>query len=170
WWLTFDLPVPLFLSPATIEARAHDVALIREHLAAEGDATGLYGHELFTTGQEWGYWLIDYCFARISWNADFDDDACFADFADRFRGADEILAVLQAVRDRQVADLRDPEILRLLVGSDDETEVAEQVGIRFHPLPAPPAAVLGWDQARAAAQGPVSPPGPDKRAYAFLGP
>jgi hypothetical protein len=53
WWLTFDLPVPLYLAPVTIEARARDLELLRGWLATDADApSGVHGHHLFTSGQE----------------------------------------------------------------------------------------------------------------------
>ena len=62
---TFDLPVPLYLAPATLEARQTDLELLRPYLSnGENATTGIYGHRLFTSGQEWGYWLIDYCTAH----------------------------------------------------------------------------------------------------------
>src|SRR5690606_4131901 len=76
WWLTFDLPVPLYLAPVTIDARAHDVALLQPLLADEDDdATGVIGHHTFTSGQEWGYWLIDYCVAQMTWDPAQDGEA-----------------------------------------------------------------------------------------------
>ncbi len=151
WWLTFDLPVPLYLAPATVEARAHDVALLRPLLSASpAAASGVYGHHLFSSGQEWGYWYVDWCFARMSWDASVTPERCRADFTSVFARGDEVAAVLAEVERRQVADLRDPEQVRFLVGSDDATETADRAGIVFHPLPPGPAEVVGWDDARAA--------------------
>lgn len=151
WWLTFDLPVPLYLAPVTVEARAHDVALLRPLLSTSATATtGVYGHHLFSSGQEWGYWYIDWCFARMSWDASVTPERCRADFTAIFARGDEVAAVLAEVERRQVADLRDPELVRFLVGSDDATETADRAGIVFHPLPPGPAEVVGWDDSRAA--------------------
>lgn len=152
WWLTFDLPVPLYLAPVTIDARQRDVDLLRDLLSTSpADPTGVYGHQLFSSGQEWGYWLIDWCFAEQSWSLANTGTRCFEDFASIFRARDVVLEVLEAVRASQVEDLRDPEILRYLVGSDRETELALEAGIDFHPLPPGPAAVLNLDDAGAAA-------------------
>lgn len=152
WWLTFDLPVPLYLAPATLEARAHDLDLLRPLLSTTPAATtGVYGHHLFSSGQEWGYWLVDWCFARMSWDAAMTPARCVADFTSIFEGGDEVAAALAEVERRQVVDLRDPELVRFLVGSDDATETAFQAGIVFHPLPPAPAEIVGWDDARAAA-------------------
>ncbi len=145
WWLTFDEPVPLYLAPVTLEARQHDLDLLEPLLSENEDQkTGVWGHHIFTSGQEWGYWLIDYCVAQMDWDLSVTYHDCEADFTSHLAHGDQIQAVLDEVTTRQITDMRDPEILRFLVGSDDETEAAADVGILFHPLPPPPASVLGW--------------------------
>jgi hypothetical protein len=145
WWLTFDVAVPLFLAPATLEARQWDLRLLAPHLSRDERArTGVWGHRLFSSGQEWGYWLVDYCVSKMVWDLSVTHDVCLDDFARTFAHGDTLRAVLRAVEARQVADLRDPEIVRFLVGSDDEVETAARVGITFHPLPPPPAEVATW--------------------------
>src|SRR5690606_3126052 len=113
----------------------------------DDDATGVIGHHTFTSGQEWGYWLIDYCVAQMTWDPAQDGEACVDDFTAQLAGGPTIREVLAAVTRRQRSDLRDPERLRLLVGSDDETEAGAAIGVHVHPLPPRPEAVLGWDDA-----------------------
>lgn len=145
WWLTFDLPVPLFLAPVTLEARQHDLDLLRDLVVSDpASATGVVGHQLFTSGQEWGYWLVDYCVMRMTFDAAVTHGACLDDFTSRLAGAETLRLALRNTEQRQITDLRDPELLRYLVGSDDETEAAELAGIVFHPLPPAPSEVLGW--------------------------
>ena len=155
WWLTFDLPVPLFFAPATVEARHHDINLLSPYLAkAEGQKTGIYGHRLFSSGQEWGYWVIDYCASQMAWSVTFDNKDCWHDIAQALvdpRDVDAFETVMAAVETRQIRDLRDPNLLRFLVGSDDGTEAAARTGIQFHPLPPAPSAVLGYTAKSAAA-------------------
>lgn len=146
WWLTFDLPVPLYLAPATMEARQYDIELLRDLISSsEDDATGVYGHHIFSSGQEWGYWLIDWCFAQQSWDTSFTHRDCVKDFTGQLAHGDTLARVLLEVERRQVDDMRDPALVRFLVGSDDETEIAWAAGIEFHPLPPQPAEVLGFD-------------------------
>jgi hypothetical protein len=149
WWLTFDEAVPLYLAPATLEARQWDLRWLAPVLADhDGARTGVVGHHLFTSGQEWGYWLIDYCVAHMTWNLGFTHDRCVDDFTGQLAGATELRAVLHEVEERQVKEVRDPEVLRFLVGSDDEIETAESMGLHFHPLPPAPAEVVGWSDAQ----------------------
>jgi hypothetical protein len=151
WWLTFDVPVPLYLAPVTLEARQHDLDLLAPLSTADPTArNGVVGHHLFSSGQEWGYWLIDYCVSRMIAQRGLTHGQCLGEFTSIFVQGEAVREVLQAVERRQVTDLRDPEVLRMLVGSDDATETALRAGIDFHPLPPDPAALLEWDDARAA--------------------
>jgi hypothetical protein len=58
YWVGFDTPVPLLLLPY-LDARHQDI----ETMAM----LGVNGHLTFTSGWEWGYWLIDWSIARWSW-------------------------------------------------------------------------------------------------------
>ncbi|TCK59516.1 hypothetical protein OF66_1058 [Seleniivibrio woodruffii] len=59
YWVTFDTSVPLFLLPY-LKSRYEDIELLKDDGAA--------GHVTFTSGWEWGYWLIDYSIARFTWH------------------------------------------------------------------------------------------------------
>jgi len=138
--------VPLYLAPVTLDARQWDLDWLAPLRAdRDGAAAGVVGHHLFTSGQEWGYWLIDYCVARMVWDPAFTQTRCLDDFTGQLAASAEIRAVLRTVQERQVREVRDPEILRFLVGSDGEIETAERVGLHFHPLPPAPADVAAWD-------------------------
>ncbi len=149
WWLTFDLPVPLYLAPVTLEARQHDLNLLSDLVVDATAPAGVDGHHLFSSGQEWGYWLIDYCTAKMIWAPTFRYQDCVAELTGILTNGPEIQRIWQDVERRQIHDLRDPELLRFLVGSDDETETAALAGIVFHPLPPAPAEVVQWDDAAA---------------------
>jgi hypothetical protein len=58
YWVGFDTPIPLLLLPY-LDARRQDI----ETMAG----LGVNGHLTFTSGWEWGYWLIDWSIARWSW-------------------------------------------------------------------------------------------------------
>lgn len=58
YWITFDNSVPMLLLPY-LSARLKDI-----------DTCAAYripGHITFSSGWEWGYWLIDWSIARWSW-------------------------------------------------------------------------------------------------------
>ena len=58
YWVGFDTPIPLLLLPY-LDVRRQDI----ETMAG----LGVNGHLTFTSGWEWGYWLIDWSIARWSW-------------------------------------------------------------------------------------------------------
>ena len=58
YWVGFDTSVPLLLLPY-LDVRRADI----ETMAA----LGVSGHLTFSSGWEWGYWLIDWSIARWSW-------------------------------------------------------------------------------------------------------
>ena len=61
YWVAFDNSVPnLFLSYLT--SRWDDIILLKNK--------GIAGHLTFSSGWEWGYWLIDWAVARWSWSGD----------------------------------------------------------------------------------------------------
>ncbi|MEZ4384474.1 MAG: hypothetical protein R3A79_24310 [Nannocystaceae bacterium] len=152
WWLTFDLPVPLYLAPATIDARAYDLELLSPYLTADPQArSGVVGHHLFTSGQEWGYWMVDYCVAKMTWDPGLGFAGCVDSITGALAEGEALAEVLEAARSEQVETLREPRLLRLLVGSDDETEAGRALGIEVHPLPPTPAEVLAMDELAAAA-------------------
>ena len=58
YWVGFDTPIPLLLLPY-LDARHQDI----ETMAT----LNVNGHLTFTSGWEWGYWLIDWSIARWTW-------------------------------------------------------------------------------------------------------
>ena len=58
YWITFDNSIPLFLLPY-LSARYQDIETVR--------SMRIPGHVTFSSGWEWGYWLVDWSIARWSW-------------------------------------------------------------------------------------------------------
>ncbi|MDD2539748.1 MAG: hypothetical protein PHH28_01735 [Desulfuromonadaceae bacterium] len=58
YWVGFDTSVPLLLLPY-LDARWSDIKTMA--------SLGVNGHLTFSSGWEWGYWLIDWSIARWSW-------------------------------------------------------------------------------------------------------
>ena len=58
YWVGFDSSVPLLLLPY-LDSRWNDMDLMAR--------LGAAGHLTFTSGWEWGYWLMDWSIARWSW-------------------------------------------------------------------------------------------------------
>ncbi|MDW8273448.1 MAG: hypothetical protein RMJ53_04370, partial [Chitinophagales bacterium] len=59
YWVTFDNSVPLLLLPY-LNARLADIDTCVRY--------AIPGHITFSSGWEWGYWLIDWSIARWSWS------------------------------------------------------------------------------------------------------
>ncbi|MBF0505695.1 MAG: hypothetical protein HQL09_02565 [Nitrospirae bacterium] len=59
YWVSFDNSVPLLLLPY-LEARWTDMKTIKK--------AGIDNHLTFSSGWEWGYWLVDWSIARWSWS------------------------------------------------------------------------------------------------------
>ncbi len=58
YWITFDNSIPMFLLPY-LSARYRDIETVRD--------MNIPGHITFSSGWEWGYWLVDWSIARWSW-------------------------------------------------------------------------------------------------------
>lgn len=58
YWITFDVSVPMLLLPY-LNARLADIDTCAKH--------HIPGHITFSSGWEWGYWMIDWSIARWSW-------------------------------------------------------------------------------------------------------
>ncbi len=58
YWVGFDTPIPLLLLPY-LDVRHQDIQTM--------GGLGINGHLTFSSGWEWGYWLIDWSIARWSW-------------------------------------------------------------------------------------------------------
>lgn len=94
YWVGFDSPVPLLLL-TYLDSRRSDMDLMAR--------LGAAGHLTFTSGWEWGYWLIDWSIARWSWS--FSDNG-------RVRGDGPLAPLDDLLPDRQLHGLWD-EALRL---------------------------------------------------------
>jgi hypothetical protein len=62
YWITFDNSVPMLLLPY-LSARLRDIQTMQK--------LGIPGHVTFSSGWEWGYWLVDWSIARWSWEYKF---------------------------------------------------------------------------------------------------
>jgi hypothetical protein len=117
YWLTFDIAVPLFLAPVTLEARQRDLSLLADLVVRDPAAThGVYSSLLFTSGQEWGYWLIDYCFSKMVFDLSYTHTRCLDDFFGALARPEVLRDVWRDVEARQITELHDPELLRFFVG------------------------------------------------------
>lgn len=60
YWITFDNSIPMLLTPY-LSGRLEDILYC--------DTLEVQGHLTFSSGWEWGYWLIDWSIANWSWKS-----------------------------------------------------------------------------------------------------
>ncbi len=154
YWVGFDSPVPLLLLPY-LSSRLDDINVMAQ--------LGLAGHLTFSSGWEWGYWLIDWSIARWSWryrqNGRLRSDTALSGLNDLL--PDPALGRLwQQALQLQNQYLKDHELLRFMAAALPFAELPEPFRLPFQPTPD---FTYGWllkraDQAQASAiaQGPVT--------------
>ena len=127
YWVTFDNSVPMLLLPY-LEARLSDILRC--------DSLGVPGHLTFSSGWEWGYWMIDWSIARWSWehtvNGAVEPVSPLSVVSEVFR-PDEA-AVLQAMHDLHLREIKQGELIRYLTAQTVTDELA-LMRLEFHPRP-----------------------------------
>ncbi len=142
WWLSFDNSIPLYL-PVTLKTRDNDMQLIKPLIAKT-----LQGHKLFTTGQEWGYWQIDWCVAQMQWNAEVRYTDCLRDITTPL-GEKTAQTVADTVKEialsqEQVFIYHDR--IKYLAGEDEIDEVGALAGIVSYPMRVPFVKIKRWSK------------------------
>ena len=122
YWITFDNSVPMLLLPY-LKARLEDIYLT--------EFLGLHGHLTFSSGWEWGYWLIDWSIARWSW-AHTQDDKLLVNQPLQYLGdlfVNKAAKVyLEDLADLQEHYIKDLELIRYLAPST----VTDELPRRWH--------------------------------------
>jgi hypothetical protein len=146
YWISADIDVPLFL-PEFLYSRWNDV----HNLVAEIRANALpplYGHLMFSSGHEWGYWLTDYMTAKMLWEPDLPLDAfvarwgaSYGDCAPDFATA---LSALVAIQSKYIFDQR---LLAYVQGESTVVDLGYLAGLETHPQRVEFEAVLAMNDA-----------------------
>lgn len=129
YWIGFDTSVPLLLLPY-LDSRWDDLQRMLK--------IGVQGHLTFTSGWEWGYWLIDWSIARWSWvyrdNGKLRRTSPLSRLTDLF--PDPLMATLwhQALS-LQNRFLKDKELLRFMAASTPFAELPAPFDLPFQPVP-----------------------------------
>ncbi len=124
YWVTFDNSVPMFLLPY-LSARLNDILLMEQK--------GITGHLTFSSGWEWGYWLIDWSIARWSW--DYGTPAHALDSFDLIFENKDLLKGVNDLLNLQTTYLKDQELMRYMVAQSVLDEVPKMFSREFHPRP-----------------------------------
>jgi len=154
YWVGFDSSVPLLLLPY-LDTRWDDIKVMT--------GLGLQGHLTFSTGWEWGYWLVDWSIARWSWryteNGIRRTDGPLSRLSDLF--PDTVLQQQwQQALALQNRYLKDKELMRLMAAATPFAELPPPFNLPFQPDPVIPLRRLhkkaGTDELAAVRSGPVA--------------
>jgi len=129
YWITFDVSVPMLLLPY-LNARLADIDTCAKHQ--------IPGHITFSSGWEWGYWLIDWSIARWSWQHTFNQQAAPRSAT---MYADELLSSIQQqvfAKQLQLQQqyLKDSSLMQWMTAMTITDEIAiKAVANEYHPRP-----------------------------------
>lgn len=129
YWITFDNSVPMLLTPY-LETRLEDILLM--------DSLNVEGHLTFSSGWEWGYWLVDWSIARWSWEHTFNDRVLNPRptqfLADIFQNQ-TIVDHFNTLHALQQKYIKDGELIRYLVAQTVTDELPAALALELHPRP-----------------------------------
>jgi hypothetical protein len=129
YWVGFDSSVPLLLLPY-LDARWSDINTMAQ--------IGVSGHLTFTSGWEWGYWLVDWSIARWSWrltdNSRERETSPLSRFADLYSDKEIKNLMAQALKLQNIY-LKDKELLRYLSALTPFSELPAPFDKPFQPAP-----------------------------------
>lgn len=129
YWITFDNSVPMLLMPY-LQTRMDDILLM--------DSLNVEGHLTFSSGWEWGYWLIDWSIARWSWEHSFKGKTTKPRptqfLCDVFLNK-EIVENLNKISELQQKYIKDDQLIRYLVAQTVTDELPEPLNLELHPRP-----------------------------------
>lgn len=129
YWITFDNSVPMLLTPY-LKTRLEDILLM--------DSLNVEGHLTFSSGWEWGYWLIDWSIARWSWEHTFNGRVMQTRptqfLADIFQNQ-TIVNHINTLNTLQQKYIKDDELIRYLVAQTVTDELPAPLALELHPRP-----------------------------------
>jgi hypothetical protein len=129
YWVGFDTSVPLLLYPY-LDARWNDIETMAR--------LGVSGHLTFSSGWEWGYWLIDWSIARWAWQ--LTDNGKVRSTSPLSRLAElnsdrELQRLMGGVLTLQNSYLKDKELLRFMSALTPFSELPHPFDKPFQPEP-----------------------------------
>ena len=129
YWVGFDSSVPLLILPY-LDARWRDMETMAR--------LGVSGHLTFSSGWEWGYWLVDWSIARWAWQ--LEDNGRQRPTAPLSRLAElhddrELQRLMGQALTLQSAYLKDKELLRFMSALTPFSELPHPFDKPFQPEP-----------------------------------
>jgi hypothetical protein len=129
YWVGFDSSVPLLLLPY-LDSRWNDMETMAQ--------LGVSGHLTFSSGWEWGYWLVDWSIARWAWQLEDNGRKRLTDPMSRLTELSDDRMVQQLVEKAlalQNSYLKDRELLRFMSALTPFSELPHPFDKPFQPEP-----------------------------------
>ncbi len=129
YWVTFDVNVPMLLLPYLSE-RLEDIEYVSQ--------LNVPGHVTFSSGWEWGYWLVDWSIARWSWSFTYGNEPenrYPAQYFDDLFPEPDLKASFQSLCDLQEDFIKDQELIQYMAGVTITDELPGALNMQFHPRP-----------------------------------
>ncbi|MCS6980706.1 MAG: hypothetical protein N2110_03095 [Flavobacteriales bacterium] len=124
YWITFDNSVPMLLLPY-LSARYRDIRTC--------DSLEIPNHVTFSSGWEWGYWLVDWSIARWSWRYN-NHLRPIREPLERLFGPAAASTLMQ-IMDIQEKDMKGLNLLRYLCPQQTIDELPRFLRKTFQPTP-----------------------------------
>jgi len=129
YWITFDISVPMLLLPY-LQARLDDILGMQE--------LGTQGHLTFSSGWEWGYWLVDWSIARWSWefseNGEKHDPHALQ-YLDVLTDKEDFKGYLHECNELHQSQIKDNGLIHYLTAQTVTDELPEPLDLQLHPRP-----------------------------------
>lgn len=129
YWVTFDASIPMFLTPY-LNGRLEDILFCQK--------TGVEGHLTFTSGWEWGYWLIDWSIANWSWQSFINDQEVQAypeQYFDKIISSSTAKEYFSNVVSLQHQEIKVNNLMQYLTAMTVTDEMPFGQNLPFHPKP-----------------------------------
>ncbi|MCP4439638.1 MAG: hypothetical protein GY810_11905 [Aureispira sp.] len=130
YWITFDNSVPMTHLPY-LSARLDDIQLM--------DSLNVEGHITFSSGWEWGYWLVDWSIARWSWEHSFNGqkrkNRPTQYLGDIFKGGIKEASLINQALELQQEYIKDRELIKYMAPFTVTDELPEKLRLHLQPRP-----------------------------------
>lgn len=130
YWITFDNSMPMTHLPY-LSARLDDILFM--------DSLNCRGHITFSSGWEWGYWLVDWSIARWSWEYSFEESKKEPDALEYLAVLmqdDQWMTELWGLLNLQESYLKDQELMRYMAAASVPDELPGKFrSMEYQPRP-----------------------------------
>jgi hypothetical protein len=129
YWITFDNSIPMFLSPY-LGARLEDILYC--------DTLDVLGHLTFSSGWEWGYWLIDWSIANWSWKSTVNAteiEPYPEQYFDLLFPDQNLQQFFKAANDLQQQEIKTSNLMQYLTAATVTDELPGKLKLPLQPMP-----------------------------------